>query len=333
MQMIKYLMLSIVSFLLSGSLFIPFINLLYKLKFQNPKNSSRDILGRVTLFNKLQGHKVGTPTGGGILIIVVSALLMVGYCLLLFSFINWTVLVILITLLLFGLLGLIDDLQKFFRPREKEIVAFRVRYKLSIQLVFSFIISILLYRFLGKDAFGFWYIPYSTLVITFFANAFNITDGMDGLAGGLFLIALSALGFYALNNKDILIVVFTLFGAVLAFLYFNVSPARLFMGDTGALAFGAVLAVISLIAGVSIPLFVIGAVFVAEGLSSLIQVGSFIFRNGKRVFRIAPLHHHFEALGWEEDKVVMRFWLAGIACALFGLLFSQVLLLFSLPRL
>ena len=208
-----------------------------------------------------------------------------------------------------------------------------MRYKLSIQLVFSFIISILLYRFLGKDAFGFWYIPYSTLVITFFANAFNITDGMDGLAGGLFLIALCALGFYALNNKDILIVVFTLFGAVLAFLYFNVSPARLFMGDTGALAFGAVLAVISLIAGVSIPLFVIGAVFVAEGLSSLIQVGSFIFRNGKRVFRIAPLHHHFEALGWEEDKVVMRFWLAGIACALFGLLFSQVLLLFSLPRL
>ena len=331
--MINYLILSAISFLLSGVLFIPFISLLYKLKFQNPKNSSRDFLGRVSLFNKLQGHKVGTPTGGGILIITVSALLMTGYCLLIFSFVNWTVLVILITLLLFGLLGLIDDLQKFFRPNEKEIAAFRVRYKLSLQFIFSFIISILLYKFLGKSAFGLWYIPYSTLVITFFTNSFNITDGMDGLAGGLFLIALCALGFYALNDQDILVVVFTLFGAVLAFLYFNVSPARLFMGDTGALAFGAVLAVISLIAGVSIPLFVIGAVFVAEGLSSLIQVGSFIFRNGKRVFRIAPLHHHFEALGWEEDKVVMRFWLAGIACALFGLLFSQVLLLFSLPRL
>jgi len=326
-------MLSIVSFLLSGSLFIPFINLLYKLKFQNPKNSSRDILGRVTLFNKLQGHKVGTPTGGGILIIVVSALLMVGYCLLLFSFINWTVLVILITLLLFGLLGLIDDLQKFFRPNEKEIAAFRVRYKLSLQFIFSFIISILLYKFLGKSAFGLWYIPYSTLVITFFTNSFNITDGMDGLAGGLFLIALCALGFYALNDQDILVVVFTLFGAVLAFLYFNVSPARLFMGDTGALAFGAVLAVISLIAGISIPFFIIGGVFVVEGLSSLLQWGSFVFRNGKRIFKIAPLHHHFEALGWGEEKVVVRFWLAGIACALFGLILSQILVLFYLPKL
>ena len=330
--MINHLLLSLFSFILSGVLFIPFINLLYKLKFQNPKNSSKDILGRVTLFNKLQGHKVGTPTGGGILIIVVSALLMAGYCLLILSSVNWTVLVIIITLLLFGLLGLIDDLQKFFRPHEKEIVAFRVRYKLSIQLIFSFIISILLYRFLGKGAFGLWYIPYSTLVITFFTNAFNITDGMDGLAGGLFLIALSALGFYALSNNDILIVIFTLFGAVLAFLYFNVSPARLFMGDTGALAFGAVLAVISLIADVSIPFFIIGGVFVVEGLSSLLQWGSFVFRDGKRVFKIAPLHHHFEALGWGEEKVVVRFWLVGIVCALFGLILSQLPTLFYLPK-
>ena len=331
--MINHLLLSLISFILSGVLFIPFINLLYKLKFQNPKNSSRDFLGRVSLFNKLQGHKVGTPTGGGILIITVSALLMTGYCLLIFSFVNWTVLVILITLQLFGLLGLIDDLQKFFRPNEKEIAAFRVRYKLSLQFIFSFIISILLYKFLGKSAFGLWYIPYSTLVITFFTNSFNITDGMDGLAGGLFLIALCALGFYALNDQDILVVVFTLFGAVLAFLYFNVSPARLFMGDTGALAFGAVLAVISLIAGISIPFFIIGGVFVVEGLSSLLQWGSFVFRNGKRIFKIAPLHHHFEALGWGEEKVVVRFWLAGIACALFGLILSQILVLFYLPKL
>ena len=331
--MTEYLILIILSFLLSGVLFIPFINLLYKLKFQNPENLSKDILGRTSLFNKLRGHKVGTPSGGGILIISVSLLLISAFCLLKSSYINWTVLILLITLGLFGMLGLIDDLQKFFRMRNKNGSFLRVRYKLAIQLVFSLVISILLYGFLGKDVFGLWYIPYSMLVITFFTNAFNITDGMDGLSGGLLLIALSALGICVAGNGDILIVISTLFGAVLAFMYFNISPARLFMGDTGALAFGAAIAVISLIAGVSIPLFVIGAVFVAEGLSSLIQVGSFVFRNGKRVFKIAPLHHHFEALGWDEDKVVIRFWLAGIVCAILGLLFNQLLLLFPIPHL
>jgi len=202
-----------------------------------------------------------------------------------------------------------------------------------MQLGSSLLISVLLWGFLGKNAIGLWYIPYATLVITFFANAFNITDGMDGLAGGLLLVALSALGICALGDKDVLIIISALFGAVLAFVYFNVSPARLFMGDTGALAFGAVLAVASLVADVSVPLFIIGGVFVVEGLSSLIQWGSFVFRNGKRIFKIAPLHHHFEALGWGEDKVVMRFWLAGVACALFGLLVEQVLLLLPLPRL
>ncbi|MFH1565665.1 MAG: hypothetical protein ABIB98_00485 [bacterium] len=325
--MLNYLILTIVSFLISGILFIPFINLLYKLKFQDSENSSKDLLGRISLFNKLRGHKVGTPSGGGILIILVSLILITFYFLFTYSYINWTALILIITLGLFGLLGFLDDIQKFFRVRNKNGSFLRVRYKLLIQLVFSLTISILLYNFLGKSSFGLWYILYSTLVITFFTNAFNITDGMDGLSGGLLLIILAALGIGVFGNGDILIVIATLFGSVLAFMYFNVSPARLFMGDTGALAFGAIIAVISLIAGISIPLFIMGAVFVVEGLSSLIQWGSFVFRNGKRVFKIAPLHHHFEALGWDEDKVVIRFWLAGIACGLFGLLLNQLFLL------
>jgi len=325
-------MLAVISFVLSGALFIPFIGLLYKLKFQNPESLSRDILGRKTLFNKLRGHKVGTPIGGGILIIAVSFVLTLVYTVLLSS-IDWEIFVLIITLLLFGAIGLIDDLQKFLRLRNGNGSFLRVRHKLMMQLGSSLLISVLLWGFLGKNAIGLWYIPYATLVITFFANAFNITDGMDGLAGGLLLVALSALGICALGDKDVLIIISALFGAVLAFVYFNVSPARLFMGDTGALAFGAVLAVASLVADVSVPLFIIGGVFVVEGLSSLIQWGSFVFRNGKRIFKIAPLHHHFEALGWGEDKVVMRFWLAGVACALFGLLVEQVLLLLPLPRL
>jgi len=298
---------------------------LYKLKFQNPENLSKDILGRKTLFNKLRGHKVGTPVGGGILIIAVTLFLVFIHSFLLSSHISWTIIILLTTLFSFAVLGFIDDIQKFIRIRNKNGSFLRVRYKLAIQLGLSLIISILLYNFLGKAVWGLWYIPYATLVIVFFTNAFNITDGMDGLSGGLLLVALSALGLCAFGNGDVLVLISILFGAILAFLYFNVSPARLFMGDTGALAFGAILAVIALILNISLPFFIIGAVFVAEGLSSLLQWGSFVFRNGKRLFKIAPLHHHFQALGWDEDKVVIRFWLVGIVCALVGLLFSQIL--------
>ena len=132
MLLLNYLILSIISFLVSGVLFIPFINLLYKLKFQNPENSSKDILGRPTLFNKLRGHKVGTPSGGGILMILVSLSLISIYCLLMFSYISWTVLILLITLGLFGFIGLVDDLYKSFRLRNKNGLFLRVRYKLAI---------------------------------------------------------------------------------------------------------------------------------------------------------------------------------------------------------
>lgn len=324
--MTEYLILIILSFLLSGVLFVPFINLLYKLKFQNPKNLSLDFLGRITLFNKLHGHKVGTPTGGGILIILIVGFYTLAYQFTYARAVSSTTMIILVALGLFGVLGLFDDIQKFFKFERSGVFSLRVRHKFLIQLLISFIISILLYNYAGKSAFGLWYIPYSTLVITFFANAFNITDGLDGLAGGLLMIVLLVLWIASSGSifgKDVSIFVSILFGAVLAFMYFNISPARIFMGDTGALAFGAVIAVISLMLNVSLPLFVIGGVFVAEGLSTLLQWGSFAFRNGKRMFRIAPLHHHFEALGWGETKVVERFWLAGIVCAIFGLLLSQ----------
>jgi len=325
--MVEYLILIIISLSLSGILFIPFISLLYKLKFQNPHNLSVDMLGRVSLFNKLHGHKVGIPTGGGILMVLISVAGSVLYQVIFNHNVGFAFIVLAVTLGSFGLLGLLDDMQKFFKLQKSGVFGLRIRHKFLIQLLLSFVISLLLYSYGGKSVSGLWYIFYSTLVIAFFANAFNITDGLDGLAGGLLMIVLVALWIAALNTpfgRDVATFISILFGTVLAFMYFNISPARLFMGDTGALAFGAFIAVVSLLANISIPLFVIGGVFVVEGLSSLLQWWSLKFRNGKRIFKIAPLHHHFEALGWEEPKVVMRFWLAGIVCALFGLLLGQL---------
>jgi len=324
----EYLILAILSFLLSGVLFVPFINLLYKLKFQNPKNLSVDFLGRMTIFNKLHGHKVGTPTGGGILIILIITIFTLGYNIIYRTSLNWSVITTLLSLVFFGILGFIDDTQKFFRLEKRGVFGLRIRHKFLIQLILSFLIAVLLYKYTGKSSFGFWYIPYATLLITFFANAFNITDGLDGLSGGLLMIIILAIGTASIGSifmSDISIIVAITFGAILAFMYFNISPARIFMGDTGALAFGAVIAVMALLADVSVPFILMGGVFAVEGVSSLLQWWSMAFRNGKRIFKIAPLHHHFEALGWEEPKVVMRFWLAGIVCALFGLLLSQLI--------
>jgi len=172
-----------------------------------------------------------------------------------------------------------------------------------------------------------WYIPFAAFVVIAMSNAFNITDGMDGLSTGLMIIALSA--FWVLAQPffevsgDVLVFIAVLIGALLAFLYFNIYPARLFMGDTGSLAFGALLGVIALMTNQVMVLPFIGGVFVAEVSSSLIQLVSLKYFN-KRVFSIAPLHHHFEAKGWDETKVTMRFWLVGTLLAFVGLLIATI---------
>lgn len=336
-MLFKFLGVLLLSSLFTGILTIPFINFLYWLRFRTPVYRSEDFMGRKSRFNELHGHKQGTPTGGGILLILSAFLfLTLFYSVTAFSF-NWTSNILFLTMLLFGLLGLYDDTHKFFGFTKTGIWGFRARYKLLMQIVFGLIIGWLLYSQMGLHSLHIpvfrwdvilppWlYVVLAAVVIVASTNAFNITDGLDGLATGLLLIAL--LPFWVLVSlspfgNDLALFIAVIFGVMLPFLYFNIQPARLFMGDTGALALGAMLGVIALMSSNVVVWIIIGGVFVVEASSTLIQWGSFLLRHGKRVFLIAPLHHHFEALEWPEAKVTMRFWLAGIFLALIGLLMA-----------
>ena len=167
--------------------------------------------------------------------------------------------------------------------------------------------------------------PFSAFVIVAFANAFNITDGLDGLASGLLLICLGAFGMISSSFLDTPLSLFIalLFGSLIAFLYFNVWPARIFLGDAGALAFGATLAIIGLLTGSIIALTIIGGVFVVELLSSAVQMIGWKFIK-RPIFPLAPVHHTLLAIGWEEPKIVTRALLVGFVLAIFGLWLATI---------
>ena len=173
---------------------------------------------------------------------------------------------------------------------------------------------------MGVVKLGWWYVPFAAFCVVAFANAVNVTDGLDGLAGGVLMIALFALWFLSASILDTPLSVFIALwlGALISFLYFNVDPARIFMGDVGALSFGATIAVIGLLLGKIIAIAIVGGIFVVEILSSLLQLSSKKLR-GKKILPVAPIHLWLQQIGWEEPKIVMRFWLAGIMLALFGL--------------
>jgi len=173
---------------------------------------------------------------------------------------------------------------------------------------------------------GWWYIPIFVIVLVFFSFAVNETDGLDGLAGGVLAISFGAYAIISLSQGKAELAVFcaTILGALLSFLWFNIYPARFFMGDTGAMALGMTLGVIAFLTNTVVVLFIIGFVFVVEALSAILQILSKkLF--GRKIFISAPIHHHFEALGWPETKVTMRFWIVsaiaaatGLSIALFG---------------
>jgi len=338
--MALYLGLLIFSFLVTSVLVVPFINLLYKFKFLRKQQVTRDFLGlRTKIFDRFHKHKAGTPVGGGLLIIAVVALLY-AFILPAVSFggvfishahpIRDELNVLFFTFISFGFLGLYDDVMKFFGFKRTGFFGLRMWHKFLIQWTLAFIVGFLLYfnlginflhiPFFGTVSFGFWYIPFAAFIIVAFVNAFNITDGLDGLSCGLLTICLFA--FWILANQALdtpLSLFIALFiGSLLAFLYFNVYPARLWLGDVGALSFGAVLAVIGLLTGKTVALLVMGGLFVVEGLSSLLQmIWKRFFR--KKLFQVAPFHLWLQNYGWEEPKIVFRAWLAGIVLALFGL--------------
>ncbi len=341
--MVQILGLLLLSFFVISILLVPFINLLYKIKFQRQKQTTRDIFEvKTPIFDKLHSHKIGTPVGGGALVIAVVTVLYLAVINLIPALgIERTAVypyrkeiqILLFTFLSFGALGAYDDLRKTFNFKKTIFWGLRFRHKFLMQWTLALLIASVLYWQLGIDIvnvrfldilnLGIFYIPFAAFVIVAFANAVNISDGLDGLAGGLLVICLIA---FLIMSRSILDTTLSVFlgvwiGALIAFLYFNIWPARIWLGDVGALSFGATLAVCGLLLGKPIALAIIGGVFVVEVASSLFQILSKRFRH-KKIFEVAPVHLWLQNKGWEEPKIVLRFWLAQAMFAVFGLWLS-----------
>ena len=282
--------------------------------------------------------KLGTPTMGGILIVIPVAFLTVLFNAA--SFLGWNVfgnsiLVPLIVLILYALIGLVDDLTSLRGHRGGD--GLRPRTKFILQTIIALGTVLVLRYFLNvPDLYlptldfeinlGFAYIPIAMFIIVGFSNAVNITDGLDGLAGLISATAFLAYGGIAIMQGQIFLArfCFILAGAIFGFLWFNVYPADLFMGDTGALALGATLAVVALMTGQWIVLPIVAIIPVSETISVIIQVTYFKLTGGRRVFKMAPLHHHFELSGWSETQVVQRFWLISLVASIIGIALSLV---------
>lgn len=329
----------LLSFIVTSILVVPFINLLYSLKFQRAKQVTRDVFGKLTpIFDTFHKEKAGVPVGGGLLVIAVVSTLFAVLLPLLARFgveitsnhrsVAAEINVIFFTFLSFGILGLYDDIKKFFRF-SSGFFGLRMKHKLFLQLLLALIISLMIYLqlgisfvyipFIGTFELGVMYIPFAVFTIVAFANAVNITDGLDGLASGVLMISLFGLWYLSSSILDVPTSLFIalLIGSLISFLYFNVFPARIFMGDVGSLAFGATLAVIGLLLGKVIALVVIGAIFVIEIASSLAQLLSKKFLK-KRLFPAAPIHLTLQRHGWHEPKIVQRAWLVQIMLTIFG---------------
>lgn len=323
---------SLLSFVLTSLLLLPFIDFLYKIKLQRQRQRTKDPFNNPTpLFDKMHGWKTGTPFGGGLLIIFVTTLVTLwAYGLLHIEVEFWELFILLFSFLGFGLLGFYDDLKKILNARSDPFFGLRLSHKFAIQWLLALILAFAIYfklgysfiylHWFGQVPLGFLYIPFAAFVIVSFVNAFNISDGLDGLSSGLFIICLIALLIITASQLDSFLAIFIaiLMGSVAAFLYFNIHPARIWLGDVGSLSLGAMLAVIGLLTGKIPALAFIGGVFVIEIASSLIQILSKKFLK-RKMLPIAPLHFYFLKKGWEEPKIVMRAWLAGFIFALLGL--------------
>jgi phospho-N-acetylmuramoyl-pentapeptide-transferase len=280
------------------------------------------------------GVKMGTPTMGGVMIILpvlfltglLNAVSLIGITQ---SGIGRSVLVPMIVMLGYAVLGAVDDWEGIRGRRRGE--GLRARTKFLYQVVLGLGTAGVLKYLLGvPDLFlpgvrgffelGWWYVPIAAFIIVSMSNAVNFTDGLDGLAGLIAATAFAAYGLIALNQHQVYLArfCFTLVGAIFGFLWFNVHPAELFMGDTGSLALGATLAVVALMTSQWILLPIIAIIPFSEILSVVLQIAYFRLTKGKRFFKMAPVHLHFELLGWSETQVVQRFWLIGLLAAMVG---------------
>jgi len=304
----------------------------------------RDESADTPVFTKLHKHKKGTPTMGGIIIWATVLLLAVIFYLLSFVsdsklFHNLNFLTRSQTLLPLGamvasaLVGLVDDYLNVKRIGPKG-GGLSTGYKMIIYFLIALIGAYWFYYkldwdiihipFIGNFEIGFWYIPIFIFIIFSTAFSVNEIDGLDGLSGGTLLYAFLAFGAISFmqGKTDLAAMCGVIVGALLAFLWFNIPPARFFMGDTGAMSLGVTLGIVVMLTNTLFLLPIIGSLFVIESLSVVIQLASKKLRNGKKVFISAPIHHHFEALGWSEPKIVMRAWIVATVCALAGLIIA-----------
>ena len=298
----KIVMAIVISFIVASILGPIIIPLLHKLKFgQNIRQEGP----------KSHLKKAGTPTIGGLIFIfatIITMFIMVGNptdeaMIALYSFVG------------FGFVGFLDDLLKIIKKKNEGLTSGQ---KMILLLIISGFLTWYAYKYIGTSInipflngqinFGLFYIPFVMFYFAGVTNAVNLTDGLDGLATSVTVLVTTFLGIISYNLGHISLAIFcvALAGALLAFLRFNAFPARVFMGDTGSLALGGAVAMVALILKMPLILVLIGIIYVIETLSVILQVASFKL-TGKRIFKMAPIHHHFEQLGWSETKIVSVF--------------------------
>jgi len=304
--------------------------------------------------------KAGTPTMGGVLIIISIVIPTLLWADLRYAYV-WIAIAALVG---YGWIGFLDDYAKVTRRRNLGLTARRkLAYQFSMGFAFAAVLLVmraygdfsttvnvpffkqfqpsLMFDSLLRDPWTYVlgvapFCIFVALVVVFSSNAVNLTDGLDGLAIGLMVIAAGALTVLAYagghltlaeylqiarnpRTSELTIFCGSMTGASLGFLWYNAHPAEIFMGDVGSLGLGGAMAVVAVLIKQEVLLVFIGGIFILEAVSVILQVGSFKLRHGKRIFKMAPLHHHFEALGWTESKIIARFWIAGLVLAMFAL--------------
>ncbi len=270
-------------------------------------------------------EKAGTPTMGGVLIlfgIIVAILLVVPWP-------SNKLGIAMLVMLGYGGVGAVDDLLALRRGRN---LGLRARERLAVQIPLALLVAIYVFRsptlgstlalpWVGRVQLGWVYLPFAVAYLVGFANAVNLADGLDGLAGGTVAIASGAYAIIAMRvgAPDLATVAAAIAGGCLGFLWFNAHPAAVFMGDVGSNALGAALAALAILTKTEFLLLLVGVVFVLEAASVLLQVAYFKVTHGRRLFRMSPLHHHFELSGWTETQTVVRMWLVAVFGAVVGL--------------
>lgn len=317
------LMLGFIGATIFGLIIIPFLK---KLKARQ----------NINIYVEAHRNKAGTPTMGGLIFIIPT--FAITLFLLLTGKIEYSVnlVIVLFVFLSYGLIGFLDDFISLRRKTNKGLTQFQ---KILLQLIVALVFYVLFRQYTAGDSYlrisalgidwnlGWFYGVFILFLLVGSSNAVNLTDGLDGLAGGLSAIAFLAFGLIAMGswwiegNSDMGIFCFILMGSIMGFLVYNSNPAKVFMGDTGSLTLGATMATIAILTSHELSLAVIGGVFVIETLTVIIQISSVVLLK-RRVFLMTPIHHHFERLGWRENDIVKLFWIVGFILSLCALIYG-----------